>query len=205
MGAEDDIVLGQDFFHFCEVLLPRYANEERVMSISSQNLSYREDINNTYVYSCRQSCWGWASWARAWKKMDMSMSAVPGLTYKFLISKLGAFEGIKWKKNLTYAYNHLETFNSWATRWFLSILVNDGLVIVPGVNLSLNIGFNGGAHFEKGDVDPYANLKIGHLDWPLHYNDSFVIDGKQAKYDEREYKRIKMIGVKKKIRKYLHI
>jgi hypothetical protein len=197
--CEDDMVLGQDFFKFCEKLLPRYANNERIMSISSQNLSHRTDINNTYVYSCRQSCWGWASWSRAWKKMDMSMSAVPSLTYSFLFKKLGFFEGYMWKRNLTKAYNNIETFNSWATRWFLSVLVNEGLVIVPGVNLGINIGFDGGAHYTKDDIDPYEDLQIGHLGWPLFFNDSFSIDWLQSKYDEREYKRIKMLGLRKKI------
>lgn len=203
--CEDDIILGLDFFRFCEELLPRYANEDKIMSISSQNLSYRTDVSNTYVYSSRQSCWGWASWARAWKKMDMSMSSVPGLTCKFLIKKLGLFEGLMWKRNLTKAYADIENFNSWATRWFLSVLVNDGLVIVPGVNLSMNIGFDGGAHYGNGDINPYADLKIGNIEWPLVYNDSYEIDVKQASYDEKEYRRIKTIGFKKKLKKIIGI
>ena len=201
--CEDDMVLGQDYFKFCEELLPRYANNDRIMSISSQNLSHRNDINNTYVYSCRQSCWGWASWARAWKKMDMSMSIVPSLTYRFLFNKLGFFEGYMWKRNLTKAYKDIEHFNSWATRWFLSVLVNDGLVIVPGVNLGVNIGFDGGAHYAKDDINPYENLEIGRLEWPISYNDSFVIDRLQDKYDKKEYRRIKTIGLNKKINKLL--
>lgn len=203
--CEDDMVLGQDFFKFCEALLPRYANEEKIMSVSAQNLSHRNDINNTYVYSCRQSCWGWASWARAWKKMDMSMSAVPGLTYSYLFKKLGLFEGYMWKRNLTKAYRDIEHFNSWATRWFLSVLVNNGLVIVPGVNLGVNIGFDGGAHYSKDDKDPYEDLKISHLDWPLIYNDRFEIDQLQDRYDRKEYLRIKMIGLNKKISKLFNI
>ena len=201
--CEDDMVLGLDFFKFCEELLPRYANNDRIMSISAQNLSHRKDINNTYVYSCRQSCWGWASWARAWKKMDMSMSVVPNLTYSFLVKKLGFFEGYMWKRNLTKAYKDIEHFNSWATRWFLSVLVNDGLVIVPGVNLGINIGYDGGVHYDKDDVNPYEKLKIGHLGWPLKHNDNLIIDQLQDKYDRKEYRRIKMIGLKKKINKIL--
>lgn len=201
--CEDDMVLGQDFFKFCEELLPRYANNDRIMSISAQNLSHRTDINNSYVYSCRQSCWGWASWSRAWKKMDMSMSVVPNLTYSFLFKKLGLFEGYMWKRNLTKAYKDIEHFNSWATRWFLSVLVNDGLVIVPGVNLGINIGFDGGTHYDKDDKDPYESLEIGHLEWPLIKNDSLVIDSLQDKYDRKEYRRIKIIGLNKKINKLL--
>lgn len=203
--CEDDVVLGPDFFKLCEDLLPRYADNDKIMSISAQNHSHRTDISNTYVYSVRQDCWGWASWARAWKKMDMSMASVPGLTNRFLFGKLGVFEGIMQKRVFKGAYRDLDNFNSWAYRWFLSVLVNDGVVIVPGVNLSRNIGMDGGAHYEAGDVDPYADLQIGTMEWPLQYNDTLEIEKKQERYDERDFLRLRMIGLRKKIRKLLHI
>ena len=201
--CEDDVILSQDFFKLCEDLLPRYAKNERIMSINAQNHSYRSDINNSYVYSCREDCWGWASWSRAWKKMDMSMSSVPSLTNKFLIRKLGLFEAIMQKRVFKRAYKDLDNFNSWAYRWFLSVLVNDGLVIVPGVNLSINIGMDGGAHYEANDVNPYADLKIGKIDWPIIYNDSYEIDKRQAMFEEKDFFRVRMIGLRKKIRKIL--
>ena len=199
--CEDDMVIGLDFFKLSEELLPRYANEDRIMCISSRNHSRRTDISNTYVYSCRSSCWGWASWARAWKKMDMTMSAYPTLTYKYLITRLGLFEGIMTMRSFKNGYKHIVTFNSWATRWYLSVLANNGLVIVPGVNLSINIGIDGGVHFEKGDIDPFVDLKICELTWPIKYNDSFKIDKKQAQYDAKDYLHLRMIGLQKKIRK----
>ena len=197
--CEDDVILGVDFFNLCEVLLPRYAREDRIMEIVSQNHSYRTDIPNTYVYSYREHCWGWASWARAWKKMDMTMSAVPGLTYRKLWKRYEIIEGVirmhKWKSG----YKHISTLNSWATRWNLCIQVNDGLTIIPGVNLSKNIGTDGGAHYQKGDIDPYANLNIGKLEWPILYNDTMEIDKKQAKMDYEDYMRLRIMGIKKKI------
>ncbi len=203
--CEDDIILSPDFFKLCEDLLPRYACEEKVMQIVAMNHSRRTDINNSYVYSYREDCWGWASWARSWKKMDMTMSVAPQLTYSFLIKKLGWFEGIMMKYYFTEAYQLIKQnkYNSWATRWMLSILVNDGLVIIPGVNLAINIGMQGGAHYKKGDIDPYEDLAVGRLEWPLSYNDSFDVDKRQAKYDEHDFWHVRMIGLKKKINKIL--
>lgn len=203
--CEEDMVIGLDFFKLCEDLLPRYANNERIMCISSRNHSKRTDIQNTYVYSCRSSCWGWASWSRAWKKMDMTMSAYLSITYRNLISRLGMFEGIMTMRAFRNGYKNLSTFNSWATRWYLSVLANNGLVIVPGVNLSQNIGIDGGAHFEKGDIDPYADLKIEQLIWPIKYNDTFKIDIAQVRYEADDYWYLRMIGLRKKIRKLLHM
>ncbi len=203
--CEDDIIFSQDFFRLCEELLPRYVNEEQVMQIVAMNHSRRTDINNSYVYSYREDCWGWASWARAWKKMDMTMSAAPKLTYSFLIKKLGWFEGIMMKYYFTSGYRLVQEnrFNSWATRWMLSVLVNDGLVIKPGVNLAINIGMEGGAHYGKGDENPYADLKVGNMEWPLVYNDTMIIEREQARYDVMDFWNVRMIGLRKKIKNYI--
>ena len=197
--CEDDIVFSQDYFKLCEDLLPRYANEDRIMEIASVNHTNRKDIPNTYVYSLREHCWGWATWRRAWKKMDMSMSAVPTLKTSFYTSRLGLFEGLMLKKTLSAAFKNLDNFSSWAYRWSLSILVNDGLVIVPGSNLSINIGVDGGEHYGTGDRDPYANLKLGSIEWPLVYNDSYEVDKIQDKLDKADFIRQRRVGLYNKI------
>lgn len=199
--CEDDMVLGKDFFLLCEDLLPRYANDNRVMEIAAQNYSGRKDIPNSYVYSHRYHCWGWASWRRAWAKMDMTMSAAPSLTKKEMVSKLGFVRGLRMRSQLQYAQKHIDVLSSWAVRWYLSIISNDGLLIYPGVNLAINIGMEGGEHYTKWDLDPYAGIKIGNLEWPLIYNDSFVPDKVQKRYDNRDYFRERWFGLLKKIRK----
>lgn len=201
---EDDVVVGQDFFKLCEDLLPRYAEENRIMEIAAQNHSGRADINNSYVFTHNSQCWGWASWRRAWSHMDMSMIAVNQLSISSLIMKFGIFRGLMKYYYFMSAYKQLETFNSWATRWSLSILAHSGLVICPGVNLAINIGINGGTHFEKGDINPYANLKIGKIAWPLVYNDNQIIDKRQKSYDSRDFFQVRMIGLRKLIKKALH-
>lgn len=200
---EDDVIVGQDFFRFCEELLPRYANEDRIMEISAENHSGRIDINNSYVYTQTSHCWGWATWKRAWKNMDMNMNATKTISTSYLVSRLGAIRGIMWWWYFKSAYRHLDTFSSWATRWYLSILSHDGLVICPGVNLAINIGTSGGVHYQDGDDNPYKNLIINKLEWPLIYNDLLLIDYKQAKYDKRDFLRVRMIGMKKKIFNWL--
>ena len=202
---EDDIVVGQDFYTLCEDLLPRYAQEAKVMEISARNHSRRTDKNNTYVYAQCYHCWGWATWRRAWNKMDMTMSAVKRLSAGYLIKRLGWFRGIMMKYYFNEGYRYIDTFNSWATRWYLSILDHDGLVICPGINLALNIGMNGGAHYEEGDDDPYKDLGIGHLKWPLAYNDNFVPDKSQTRLDNRDFRNVRWIGLKKKLKKIIHL
>ena len=90
---EDDVLVSQDFFLLCEKLLPRYESEEQIMQIVSRNTSARIDIPNTYVYSKTDSCWGWASWRRAWQKMDMQMEGINEISVFYLIRRLGLFRG----------------------------------------------------------------------------------------------------------------
>lgn len=193
--CEDDIVLSPDFFRFCELLLPRYKDNDRVMEISARNTSFRKDIPNTYVYSQCYHCWGWATWRRAWLKIDMSMSSAPQLSPLYLIKRLGVFRGLLMKYYFMKAYKNLPKFNSWATRWYLSILANDGLVICPGVNLALNIGLNNGTHFSKDDINPYPELKLDRLSWPLVYNDEIKPDTKQRKCDNKSFIKVRFLGV----------
>lgn len=203
--VEDDMVIGKDFFLLCEDLLPRYAKENRIMAIQAMNTSHRNDITNTYVYSWRGSCWGWASWRRAWDKMDMSMSALPKLSRWKIMRKFGILPGLDLMRNYWNGFKHLDTFSSWAYRWSLSIQANDGLTIVPGVNLAKNIGTDGGVHYNDYDIDPYVNLLIGHINWPIVYNDSYIVDKKQNKHDILNFYELKIISIKKRIKKLLHI
>lgn len=195
--CEDDIILSQDFFRLCELLLPRYKNEDRVMEISARNTSSRTDISNTYVYSQCYHCWGWATWRRAWLKMDMKMNSAPKISCFFLIKRLGIFRGLLMKYYFMKAYRSLPNFNSWATRWYLSIMANDGLVICPGVNLALNIGMDNGTHFNKNDINPFPNLKLQYLSWPLRFNDTFIPDVKQLRYDNKSFMKVRLIGIRK--------
>jgi len=198
--VEDDMVIGLDFFRLCEELLPRYANEYRIMTIQAMNTSYRTDIPNTYVYSYGSGCWGWASWRRAWNKMDMSMSALPKLSWFKMIRRFGVIQTMDLMRNYWAGYRHIDTFSSWAYRWSLSIQFNDGLSIKPGVNLAKNIGTDGGTHYNEYDIDPYNSLMIGHIKWPLIYNDTLKIDKKQFYYGIKGFYRLKWISIKKKIR-----
>lgn len=199
---EDDIIVSQDFFLLCEDLADRYKDEQRIMQISARNTSSRTDILNTYVYAECFHCWGWATWRRAWDKMDMSMSGVERVSTYHLVKHLGLFRGLMMRRLFARGRNHLATFSSWATRWYLSILDNNGLVICPGVNLALNIGLDGGTHFDEEDKHrPSSKLTMGKIQWPIEYNDTFVPDKKQKDYDSDFFFINRMYGLKKKIKR----
>ena len=200
---EDDVVVGQDFFKLCEDLLPRYKNVEKIMEISAQNRFAQPNQSNTYVYTNDFRCWGWASWARAWKHMDMQMKKWPSFSWWRLVKMFDFFRGTMMYYYWNQTYNNIDTSSSWATRWYFSIIANKGLCIQPGVNLAINIGMDGGTHYESGDVNPYAYLKIEKMNWPLIYDDNAVLNTFWLCLANKDFRWIRWIGLKKKIKRLL--
>lgn len=134
--------------------------------------------------------------------MDMSMQAVNTISIPYLIKRLGVFRGLMMYKVFKNGYRNIKHFNSWATRWYLSILNKDGLVICPGPNLAINIGLDGGAHYDSEDKKrPGYDLKLGLLSWPLKYNDDMNIDSNQKRFDSKYYFQNRMFGLKKKLKR----
>ncbi len=200
---EDDIVLSQDFFLFCEDMLPRYIGDERIMHINSQNYSFGPIKSNEYVFGKMSYCWGWATWARAWNKMDMQMKKWDSFDKTSLFKYFGFFNGaILWKYYWS-THKFLEKSTSWAVRWDFSILVEDGICISPKVNLSKNIGIGefDGTHYSSNDKNPYVKLNVGELSWPLKIRNEVLLDQEQLDIDNKDFTRLRLLGLKKKIYK----
>jgi hypothetical protein len=65
---EDDCVAHSDFFTFCDTLLERYAEDERVAVVTGNNFQNgRQRGEGSYYFSKYNHCWGWATWRRAWR------------------------------------------------------------------------------------------------------------------------------------------
>ena len=67
---EDDCLPSQSFFWFCQELLERYRNDERVMLIGGNNRGVDFLKNHSYFFSKYVQIWGWATWRRSWEKYD---------------------------------------------------------------------------------------------------------------------------------------
>lgn len=200
---EDDVIVSLDFLKMCEELLPRYNNDSEIMHISAMNFNNVQTANS-YTFQKKPFVWGWATWRRAWAKMDMNMKAWPSFKMKSLIKYYGWFQTMMMWRYWNYAYNHIETISSWATRWHFSVVSNNGLCICPRANLSINVGCStDGVHYKKNEVDPYSHLQIGKLELPLAHPKGIALDPAQLKLDNRDFLRVRKIGAEKKIRRLL--
>lgn len=140
---EDDCIPNKDFFLFTKEILVKYKNNNKIFMVSGNNfLKKKIKINDSYYFSKYNHCWGWASWARAWKNYDKNLTS----WNNFKKSKLwknkfnNEYEKTYWEKIFDLCYK--KKINSWAYPWLYSIWKKNGLCIIPKVNLVKNIGFN---------------------------------------------------------------
>lgn len=201
--VEDDVILAPDFFRFCEEIGVRYKDEERVMMVASQYLGADNGSNNeSYGFSPWAMIWGWASWARAWKNMDMSMSRWPSLKIKDMVRRFGLFKGLMLARYWSHDYKTISSgghISSWATRWAFNMAALKGLSVSPYANLSVNVGCTGteGAHYAKDDKDPYSHLKLGKMSLPIKHPARIELTPKIVKIEANDFRRIRMIGLNK--------
>jgi hypothetical protein len=167
---EDDCLPEPSFFRFCEELLERYRHDERIMVISGQNVQFgRRRTAYSYYFSCYNHCWGWASWRRAWKYYDAEMKLWPQLrTEGFLKNILLDERAVKVWENV-FQPTYEGSTNSWAYKWTFSSWLQNGLTILPDVNLISNIGHGAEGTHTTYQTSQYSNLPTEPVTFPLKH------------------------------------
>jgi hypothetical protein len=143
---EDDNLVDADYFTFCAAMLQRYAGDERVWHVSGgQYWAERPRTAATYYFSKYPHVWGWATWARAWRRHDVTMQFWPDFRRSAEWRRLMplAIERRYWTRVMdrTFAGN----INSYAYPWIATIWRHGGLTANPYANLVENIGLGPGA------------------------------------------------------------
>lgn len=198
---EDDVVISQNFFLLCEELLPKYAEDSRIMQITSQYYGNHQEHTNTYTFQKKPFIWGWATWRRSWQKnMDMTMAKWPNFKIKSLISYYGLFQSLMMYYYWNNVYKDIDKCTSWATRWHFAAVANDLICICPKTNLGINIGCQdgNGTHYKGHAQNPYDWLKIGELKFPLTHPLAIELDKEQLRIDNADFLRLRIIGLKHK-------
>lgn len=139
---EDDVLPHPDFFFFCEELLSRYKNDDRVACITGDNFQnghWRGDAS--YYFSKYSHIWGWATWRRSWMKNNPSLSFWPEWKKSLEWHKQmpDCLERGYWEQIMDKMYNN--EIDTWDYPWTASIWYQGGLIATPNMNLVTNIGF----------------------------------------------------------------
>lgn len=146
---EDDVVPSPSFFHFCACVLKRYANDERVRLVSSQNIEGKTaDVDSDYFFSPATFTWGWASWARVVRQWDSTLSFLSDAQAVKEIESFMKRSGIAPSKLKRYRREALAGNKRWESILIANQYYKQGLTIVPHCNMSQNIGLDAdSAHY----------------------------------------------------------
>jgi hypothetical protein len=147
---EDDIVTAPYFLGFMNTALDSYHDKAKVMHISGYMFPIdTEELHETFFLRTT-SCWGWGTWARAWRHFEKNPQT--------LISEFT--EQSIYRFNMDGAYNFWEhvmqnmegMLDTWAVFWYASVFQKGGLCLHPKNSMVSNIGHDGtGVHCGQSD------------------------------------------------------
>jgi hypothetical protein len=166
---EDDCLPNDSFYKFCSILLEKYRLDIEVMHIGGTNFqNHNSDSNDSYYFSRITHVWGWATWKSAWKKYDQLLIDFNETNLKNIFKKnkfnresftyfLKAFKNVKENK-----------LDTWDYQWTYTVWKENGLAIIPNVNLVSNIGFNTNSTHTIDGGEIYGNLKTNNFEKIVH-------------------------------------
>jgi hypothetical protein len=208
---EDDCLPANSFFKFCDVLLEKYRFDDRIRHITGCNLQQGKKWGDaTYYFSNVTNVWGWAGWRRVWKEYDKELtrySVDGGLTYiqdLFTDSIVTEF----WLR--FYTEQKAGKINSWAYPLTFINFFNNGLCVVPNINLVSNLGFGEGATHTWNDKSLNGNVPLQELTAEIKHP-NFIIAEKRAdlfalsyEYDVAEIRRKRNL-LRRRFKRWLRV
>lgn len=155
---EDDIVTSSGFLNYMNSALEIYEKEEKVMHIAGYMYPLRRNtLPKTFFYPAT-SCWGWATWKRAWDCYNSDA--------RYLYSKIKE-DGLLDMLNVNTIHSFEEQLranaegqmHTWFIKWNASVLLSHGYSLYPKYSLVQNVGFDGsGEHCGPTDHFSLQNL-----------------------------------------------
>jgi len=92
------------------------------------------------------TCWGWGTWKSAWDKLEEDPDKLSEqLSQRCLLKEFNLNGRCDFAMQLFL--NKKGVLDTWAIKWYASILLNDGYSLHPGKTLVDNVGLaKGGTH-----------------------------------------------------------
>ena len=202
---EDDCLPHPTFFRFCEELLNKYRDDERIGQISGDNFQFgKKRTEYSYYFSRYTHIWGWATWRRAWKNYDVDMKSWPEIRDNgWLQDWLGNKKLVHyWMRIFEMTYQG--EINTWDYQWTFTCWIRNCLTILPNVNLVSNIGFSAGATHTSHKNDKSANIPVEAMEFPLRHPPFMSRDSSGDKRTEKRYLAGFVDKVKDKIREIIN-
>jgi len=165
---EDDCLPHISFFQYCEELLIKYKDCQRIALIGGNN--FQNGIkrgNGSYYFSRYPALWGWACWRRAWQIFDHN---IDDSIKKIKEAELNSVFNLKKEKKHwlnVFKNANIRKNNDWDFHFYCAVWSHKMITITPNKNLVVNIGFLDSEthYFLKDSVK--TNVKCETIDFPL--------------------------------------
>ncbi len=155
---EDDVIVSSRFLEFINRALQEYADNPKVFQISGYMYPGNYMTSGDTFFLSGISCWGWATWKRAWQFYDPFLDGLKKIKYNYKLRE---------RFDLNGAYNYYGMarkqlaghIDSWGICWQWSVFRQNGLVLYPSKSMAQNLGVYGfgthgaGHHSLQTDID----------------------------------------------------
>lgn len=187
---EDDIVSSPDFLAFMNQALDAYEQDSKVWSISSYTLetpaiaNCKEDVLWTY----RAECWGWASWADRWNRVDWAVSDYD----EFIHNKALQRRFNRGGRDMTdlLRMQHEGEIHSWAIRWGYEAYKENCITVFPKFPKTYNNGLDGsGTNCAADGVAAVDFVAENHWDFQYDLQDLTLVYAFQSMYRKAYWRR----------------
>lgn len=150
---EDDCLPDLSFFPFCEELLIRYKDDQRIGHIGG-NIQITDVIpeNRSYDFCSISHIWGWATWRRVWQNFDLNFPFWEQDKADRASLFCNKWEEIYFSSFIPDTLYKRHGLNTWDSLYYFSLRLQHQLSVYPAVNLVENIGMGdpNATHTKKG-------------------------------------------------------
>jgi hypothetical protein len=167
---EDDCLPDPSFLPFCDELLDRYRDDQRVMQIGGTNwgADERRFAGRSYAFTSFAPVWGWATWRRAWALYDYELESWPRLKESGMDA--GMEVSPRFRRLLERDWHLVrEGRGTWDHQWQYTVIRHHGLSVIPASNLVVNIGHRGDATQHTAPDRVFAALRRESAPTPLRH------------------------------------
>lgn len=167
---EDDCLPHPDFYGYCEELLDRYEDDERVRFINATLYDERWKCEGSYGFSHYMVTGAWAGWRRTWQGFDLDLEGLDAKAFRKHVLRLTSNRAeANWWYSIVSEIQHDKSKKSyWDYQMQIKLFRESALTVHPQRNLVSNIGFDcEGTHTlnnigNRGNRPVYPILPLTH-------------------------------------------
>ena len=172
---EDDILAHPDFFKYCDEMLDRYREDERIHLIAGRNSFFYSipEHQASYFFSRYMMIWGWASWRRVWNTYQYDLSKISKKEFSEKLKQIDyrarPFMRILYKLMLT------KKFDTWDHQFFVNQILYSRYSIIPFTNMVENLGM-GSPEATHSSSDLKRTNHKAESPYPLYHPEIVKVD-----------------------------